>query len=195
MKFLIEQYKLDSIAKSNHKLAPGTAYMSGRDKAGLICPHGHEFSITWANWNKGGRCPVCRKEGTLPCRVYYLQFDSSYKIGITAKTLDSRWSRSATRLLQTALCRNEAAARRVELRIKQQFSEFALPNAWEFFDRDVLFGKAISDFAEDAEIIPEKEAIVPLWSSCLGVQNFSREKAELERIRQWGRKYSLSLRS
>jgi hypothetical protein len=38
-------------------------YINCHTKLPLICPNGHEWSISWNNWGKGTRCPRCSDAG------------------------------------------------------------------------------------------------------------------------------------
>lgn len=156
----------------------------------LTCPNGHQFSVTWQAWNTGSRCPICSRQDLLPCRVYYLLFnDGLHKIGITRKTLDGRWGAFGIgEVKQVILCRNTAIARRIETEVKQRFFEKSITQSRaplsEFFTEDVLVNLPLKSLAEPDELLPESEAIVPLWSSCYGLSDFSREKVESDKRRQ-----------
>ena len=185
----IEQYKLDSFARFHHKLAANCTYVGGpRDPAHLTCPNGHQFSVSWQGWNKGVRCKECKRQQLLPCRVYYLEFEPDpepcFKIGITTRSIDARWGSGIHELKQTILCRSESIARKVESRVKGEFALLTRPGSKEFFSQDVLQGRLLESFADDGDILPESDAIVPIWSSCFGVVGMSREKVASDRRRQ-----------
>lgn len=39
-------------------------YDNNKQKLHLVCPNGHEYSVSWDNWNsKGSRCPKCSEWG------------------------------------------------------------------------------------------------------------------------------------
>jgi hypothetical protein len=41
-----------------------SCYSNNKQKLDLVCPNGHEYSVSWDNWNsKGSRCPKCSEWG------------------------------------------------------------------------------------------------------------------------------------
>lgn len=36
-------------------------YVNSRSKLRFKCPKGHEYSMTWSNWQRGNRCAICAK--------------------------------------------------------------------------------------------------------------------------------------
>jgi hypothetical protein len=68
-------------------------------KMDFECNFGHTYKSTWNGFRAGNRCPVCSPGGFnpgLPGAVYYIRFDFEgkrfYKVGITNKTLEQRFS-------------------------------------------------------------------------------------------------------
>jgi hypothetical protein len=75
-------------------------YVNGSSKIEYVCPLGHKGSMRWQNFNRGHRCPTCVPGGYTPGHpgsLYYLKFCFNrkfyYKIGITNKTIASRFCR------------------------------------------------------------------------------------------------------
>lgn len=48
----------DEFTKDNYTLL-STRYKNNNTKLNYICPLGHRHSISYANWSKGRRCPIC----------------------------------------------------------------------------------------------------------------------------------------
>ena len=57
-KKLSYEYVKEYIEKEGYALLTNE-YKGDTTKLELICPNGHEWSITWKNFKKGSRCPFC----------------------------------------------------------------------------------------------------------------------------------------
>lgn len=58
----IELIRLD-IGQYNYELMT-TEYINHYQKLHLVCPNGHDYYVSWSNWEKGSRCPKCKDWGT-----------------------------------------------------------------------------------------------------------------------------------
>lgn len=64
----------DEVLKEGYTLY-STNYKNNKDKLHLICPEGHEYSVSWDNWSsKGSRCPVCQKSGKSLPEIELIEF-------------------------------------------------------------------------------------------------------------------------
>jgi hypothetical protein len=58
IKLTLEQVK-ESLKSENYILL-SNEYINNNTKLDCKCSEGHEYSITWNNWNKGARCSTCK---------------------------------------------------------------------------------------------------------------------------------------
>jgi len=95
---------LDEIIKNiesyNFKYISGK-YKNNMSKLKVECDKGHIFSISWANFSKGKRCPSCAVYGFNTAKkgiLYYLRVEyrnkTYYKIGITNRSINDRFNNS-----------------------------------------------------------------------------------------------------
>jgi len=54
-------------------------YINGKQKLKCICTKGHEYEVTWNNWQQGNRCPVCSVTGTSVQEVSLIDFIKSFR--------------------------------------------------------------------------------------------------------------------
>ena len=55
------EYIKQEIEKEGYKLL-STCYNNAHELLSIQCTEGHVFSIQWANWQQGYRCPICNEE-------------------------------------------------------------------------------------------------------------------------------------
>ncbi len=64
-----------------------TCYHNKQHKLNLVCPNGHDYSVSWESWFRAGsRCPKCKKWGTSTAEGDLEIYVSSF--GLDVKTND-----------------------------------------------------------------------------------------------------------
>jgi len=62
-------YVSNDVVDKGYKLLSKT-YINAKHKMHLICPNGHDYFVSWDNWNsKGNRCPICNGKGVSKAEI------------------------------------------------------------------------------------------------------------------------------
>lgn len=74
--------------ESNDYTVLSSLYFNARTPLHLLCPNGHDYYVTWDNWNsKENRCPRCTNNGTSKQEVELIDFIKSiYNKKIISRT-------------------------------------------------------------------------------------------------------------
>jgi hypothetical protein len=65
------------VKKEGYKLLTEN-YINNRQRLHLLCPNGHDYYVTWNNWNRNGsRCTQCKEWGTSIQEASIVEFVSS----------------------------------------------------------------------------------------------------------------------
>jgi len=69
----------DQIEAENYKLI-SNFYENNKQKLELVCPNGHEYHVSWSEWNSGSRCPRCNLKGISKQELEFEDFIKSLDV-------------------------------------------------------------------------------------------------------------------
>jgi hypothetical protein len=75
------EFVVDEFAKEGY-IVKSEFYENNKQKIMCVCPNGHEYSITRANWMTGYRCPKCNLVGTSKQEIELIEFIKSFGIDV-----------------------------------------------------------------------------------------------------------------